>query len=574
MARVFIFTVLLLWSTALFAATPRLVVEGGTEELQKNVHAHVSLKGESCQLASWRERAVIRTAREQAERALQALGYYHARFRIRVLRSADCWHLRIDIEPGKPVRVGQVDIQLEGAAARDPAFRRLIEQSPLSRGAIARHDHYEQLKRNLARLARDRGYFDSEMEHSRLVIDTRANEARVELKLVSGPRYRFGAVETHQDVIREELMQRFVPFEPGEPFHNDALLTLRSELNASGYFSRVRIRALTERAGPDNLRVPVRVEAEPRPRYAFLMGAGFATDTGPRVRLGLENRRVNRRGHSYQLQAEASQVETGVGFNYRIPLAEPNHEYVNLSTSYMRDETDTSLSERYRVGAARISRLDSGWRLTRSVEYLREFYTITDERDRADLVMPGLSLSRTKVDDPAWPRLGWHLDGSVHGAVEDLGSTVSFGQFHGRAKGVVPFFAGRLLGRVELGTTAAENITELPVSVRFFAGGDNSVRGYEYEELGPTNEQGEVVGGRHLLTGSLEVNWPVAGQWSAAAFIDAGNAFNSFDALEVNRSVGVGMRWRSPIGAIRLDIARPLRDRNSFRLHISMGSML
>jgi translocation and assembly module TamA len=573
MARVFVL-VLLLWSAPLWAAEPRLELEGGDEALRENVRAHVSLTGESCDLALWREQAVIRAAREEADRALRALGYYQAHFRIRIRRGPDCWRLWVRIEPGEPVRIKELDIRLQGAARQDPAFERLIKRSPLTEGGVARHDHYEQLKRGLARLARERGYFDSELEHSRLMIDTRSNEARVEIALASGPRYRFGAVETQQDVIREALMQRFVPFTPGDPFNNEALLTLRSELNASGYFSRVRIRVLTERADPDNRQVPVRVEAEPRPRYSFLVGAGYATDTGPRVRLGLENHRVNRRGHSYQLEAEASQVETGVGYNYRIPLREPNHEYINLSTSYVRDQTDTSFSERYRVGAARISRLDSDWVLTRSLEFQREYYTITDERDRADLIMPGVALSRTHVDDAAWPRLGWHLDGEIRGAGRDLGSSVSFGQFHGRAKGVVPLFAGRLLGRVELGTTAADELTELPVSVRFFAGGDNSVRGYDYEELGPTNEQGDVVGGRHLLTGTVEVDWPVVGRWSAAAFLDAGNAFDSFDAYEVYRGVGVGIRWRSPVGAIRVDVARPLRDRDSFRLHISMGSML
>lgn len=573
MARLFVL-LLLLWSGALRAAEPRIVLDGGNESIRENVRAHVSLTGESCELAPWREQAVIRTTREQADRALRALGYYHADFRIRIRRGQECWQLSVLIRPGEPVRVRELDIRLKGAANDDPAFTRVIEQAPLHRGAIARHDHYEQLKRELVRLAGERGYFDSELVQSRLLIDRQANTARVELTLASGPRYRFGPLRSQQDVIREELMQRLVPFEPGEPFNNDALLKLRSELNASGYFSRVHIQALTGEADPDHLRVPVRVEAEPRPRYAFLFGVGYATDTGPRARVGLENYRVNQRGHSYRLETELSRVETGAGFNYRIPLRKPNHESINLSTSYVRDDTDTSFSERYRVGAARVSQLESGWVLTRSLALLREHYTITGERDRADLIMPSVRLSKTSVDNPAWPRLGWRLDGTIRGAGRELGSSVSFAQFHGHARGVVPFFAGRLLGRVELGATAASELVELPVSVRFFAGGDNSVRGYDYEDLGPTNEQGEVIGGRHLLTGSLELNWPVLGRWSAAAFIDVGNAFNSFDTYQVYRGVGVGVRWRSPIGALRIDIARPLRDRDSFRLHISMGSML
>jgi len=115
---------------------------------------------------------------------------------------------------------------------------------------------------------------------------------------------------------------------------------------------------------------------------------------------------------------------------------------------------------------------------------------------------------------------------------------------------------------------------DLPVSVRFFAGGDNSVRGYGYEELGPTNDEGDVVGGRHLLTGSVEYNHPVVGRWSLAAFMDAGNAFDTFNDYEVFRGVGTGVRWRSPIGPIRVDVARPVDEPGNFRLHISMGAVL
>lgn len=574
MLRTVLVVLLLLAGTAAGAASPGIEISGGGEEHRKNVRSHLSLDSESCELASWRESVIINSARTSARQAMRALGRYHAEFGLRIKHSDACWNLVLELKPGPPVRIRERDIRLRGEAAQDPAFQALLDDTPVREGAIARHDQYEQLKKGLTRLATRHGYFDSELTRARLEINTEDNTAAVRLTLDSGPRYRFGAVNARQDALRDQLMQRFIPFDEGDPFDNRKLLDLRQELNRSGYFSRVRIQARPEQAESSTRRVPVDIEAEQRPRYEFLAGVGYATDTGPRMRLGLENRRVNRRGHSYQAEVEASEINTGAGFNYRIPLSDPNREYMNLYTSYMRDETDTSFSERYRLGVGRVSELASDWILTRSLEYLREFYTITDQRDRADLIMPGVALQRTSVDDPTNPRLGWHLDGEVRGASSELGSTVSFGQFHGHARGVIPAGAGRLLGRVELGATAADELVELPVSVRFFAGGDNSVRGYGYEELGPTNDEGEVVGGRHLLTGSIEYDYPIVGRWSLAVFMDAGNAFDTFEDYEVFRGVGTGVRWRSPIGPIRVDLARPLEEPGNFRLHISMGAVL
>ncbi len=574
MLRTVVVVLLLLAGTAAGAASPDIEISGGREEHRTNIRSHLSLNSEPCEIARWRESVIINGARENATQAMRALGHYHAEFGLRIQRGDSCWKLLVDLEPGPPVRIRERDIHLQGEAARDPAFQALLDNTPVREGAIARHDHYEQLKQGLTRLATRHGYFDSELRRSRLEINTRDNTATVVLTLDSGPRYHFGRVNARQDAIRDELMQRFIPFDEGDPFDNRKLLDLRQALSRSGYFSRVRIQPRPEQVDSSESRVPVDIEAERRPRYEFLAGAGYATDTGPRMRLGLENRRVNRRGHSYQAEVEASRINTGAGFNYRIPLRDPNREYMNFYTHYRRDETDTSFSERYQVGTNRVSELTSGWILTRSLEYLREFYTISDQRDRADLIMPGVALQRTSVDDPTNPRLGWHLDGEVRGASTELGSTVSFGQFHGHARGVVPAGSGRLLGRVELGATAANELVDLPVSVRFFAGGDNSVRGYGYEELGPTNDEGDVVGGRHLLTGSVEYNHPVVGRWSLAAFMDAGNAFDTFNDYEVFRGVGTGVRWRSPIGPIRVDVARPVDEPGNFRLHISMGAVL
>ncbi|MFP5506345.1 MAG: autotransporter assembly complex protein TamA, partial [Gammaproteobacteria bacterium] len=119
-------------------------------------------------------------------------------------------------------------------------------------------------------------------------------------------------------------------------------------------------------------------------------------------------------------------------------------------------------------------------------------------------------------------------------------------------------------------TTWIDGFRELPASLRFFAGGDQSVRGYDFQELGPRDASGQVIGGKHLVFGSLEYEHRVHGNWGVAAFVDTGNAFNStHEGLETG--AGIGLRWRSPIGMVRLDLAAAVSQDNALRLHFTLG---
>ncbi|MEE4362141.1 MAG: BamA/TamA family outer membrane protein, partial [Pseudomonadales bacterium] len=152
-------------------------------------------------------------------------------------------------------------------------------------------------------------------------------------------------------------------------------------------------------------------------------------------------------------------------------------------------------------------------------------------------------------------------------------STASFLQGEVRAELALPLGKrSRALTRVELGGTLADALAGLPPSVRYFAGGDRSIRGYGLDDLGPLDDNGEVSGGRNLVVGSLELERLVYGNWSLATFVDSGGAFNDFTE-PVSTGVGVGVRWHSPFGPVRIDLAVPLDDPSrSVRLHLGVGS--
>ncbi|MCH2559185.1 MAG: autotransporter assembly complex protein TamA [Alcanivorax sp.] len=552
---------------------PELTLEGELPEgVAANVRTLVDLSRYPCRPGPGQQTLIRRQVRDDARSALQALGFYQPTLTPHWTNADDdhCFRFRLTVDPGPPTLLTGPDIRIQGEAADDPAFQRAVDDSGLREGQRLRHDRYEALKRTLQQLLINRGYAEGALTEHRLEVDRDRHRARVVLHLDSGPRYHFGQVTLAGDTqLKERLVRAYLGFAAGEPFSNERLLSAQQAYLGTGYFSAVRV----ERGEPDRTdrSIDITLHFTPRNEWALLAGAGISTDTGPRVRLGIENRRVNAAGHKARAETELSGVRQGVGAGYTIPLSDPLNEKLELRTSYVNEQTDTTDSEIFSVGADYIVKLDSGWVATPSIEYLRETYEVADQIDQAELVIPGFQLSRVKSDDPVYPRFGWRLGGKVRGAHKALSSSATFVQYDLWGKLIVPVFKGRFITRGEFGFTDVTDVTELPASLRFFAGGDASVRGFAYESLGPKNDDGDVIGGRHLLVGSVEYDYPITRNWSVAVFGDAGNAFNDFDDYEIERSAGFGVRWRSPLGPIRVDLARGVEENRDWRLHLSMG---
>lgn len=551
------------------AAEPTFSISGATTEQEANIRGFLGKPRENCNMPRARERRFLRNSRADIEKALQALGFYHADIQLTIKRLEDCWRLDISVIANDPIVIDEIDITITGDAENDAAFAALKASLPIKPGDIMRHDKYEESKQALVRLAAERGYFDSKLTQQQLSIDVGKKTAAIHLHLTSGTRYFFGATHFEQDILHDDFLQRFIRFKEGDPFDNNTLLNLRQALSGSGYFNDVRIDARAEEH--EDFYVPITITANPRPKYVYTAGIGFATDTGPRLRLGLENRRFNRSGHRYNTELELSPVRSGIGASYEVPLGDPNRERINFGTGYIREDVEDNLSERYRFRIAHLKELDSGWIATQSIDFEREYYTVASQTDTTDLIMPGYELARIRADNPIYPRNGWKLNGKVRFAAEELASSVSFIQFRGLAKWIFPTWYGRIITRIEAGVTIADSVTDLPSSVRFFAGGDSSIRGYAYQSLGPEDANGKVIGGRHFLTGTVEYDFPIAESWSLALFTDAGNAYDQWRDFNAVYGHGIGVRWRSPIGPIRFDLAHPTSGDDTVRIHVSMG---
>lgn len=556
-------------------AAGRVEIEGVRGALRDNVLAHLSLDDAPCDVPNWRLRRLRRLAEGQIREALEAYGYYNP---VIVIDSPEttngCWLTRISIVRGPPVRLRRVEASIVGEAAASAAYQRLLRANPLRTGDVLRHASYDRYKRSFGDLARQQGYFAGAFTTARLEVYAQDNVADVILEWDSGPRYRFGPVTFEQEVLREELVQRFVEFRPGDPYDGAQIETLYNALLGTGYFATVDLR--TQPGVPPEIDVPVLITLTPALRQVYTVGVGYGTDVGPKFRAGYTNRRLNERGHQFDASLNLSDVLSQVGASYRLPRDEPRVEWLSLDAGYQYKDTATSNSQIYKFGVKELHRRPREVIETRFIDVSTERFEIAGDTLREFLVIPGISWSRRipAVTSLTRPERGHNLRLRLSGTADWLGSDSEFLQADLFGKLLLPLWGGaRVLMRGEVGATAKDDFRTLPVSVRYFAGGDYSVRGYDYETLGPTDSEGNVIGGSHKLVGSVEIDQRLRGNWSAAAFIDSGNAFDSFSRLRTKTGVGAGLRWYSPLGPIRLDVAVPL-DKDApddWRLHVTLG---
>jgi translocation and assembly module TamA len=508
--------------------SPGLRIDGGTDEQQRNIRAFIPMARYPCELPALRERGILRSSEDRVRQALRALGHYRPELHTTIVRTDTCWDLVVTVDPGPVVRISEVDVRVTGEGETDPALVAVISDPRIAPGDPLRHDAHDQLRSRLMRIAADRGYLDAELAESRLLVDPDANEARISLHLETGRRYRFGEITLEQDILREDFVARLFPLQRGDPYVSSQLIQLQRNLNDSGYFETVRVRPLLDQRADGE--VPILAEVEPRKRTAYEARLGYSTDTGLRIGLALDRRYANRRGHRYEAELEVSEKRSGIALGYDIPLADPLNDNLLLFATYRTEDTGTSESERFQIGATRIQQHPSGWQSTQGLRYEYEDFTVGEVSDITRLLIPSYGINRTKTDDLLYPRNGYRVDLLAQGASENLASSITFLQGRANAKFITGLGTGRLILRGDAGATGGAAVEELPSSLRFFAGGDTSVRGFGFQQLGPTDDAGNVIGGRNLLVGSVEYDHPIGeGNWGAAVFLDAGNAFNDFD---------------------------------------------
>lgn len=547
------------------------VILSGLDDVQEaNVRALLPLESVSCSAARWRVERLFRDADKSVNRALEALGYYETTIEKSLDWSESCWQANFAVQIGEPVRLRTVDVQIAGEGRQDPTFLARTEVNRPASGDVLHHGRYENYKKTVINAAIARGYFEAAFPRSQISVDRETKTADMHLVLDSGPRYHVGQIRFSDGILRDTLLAGYTDIEAGDPYDSNDVTELYEVLSGSGYFSSVSIS--TEPLDADANSVPLIVTLTPGIRRSYSVGAGFATDTGPQARLGYANKRRNDKGHQYEIDMFWSDVDSKLTAAYRLPWSDPRHDWFSFLAGIQHEDTETSENDTSKIGIARTHNVSENWLLTQYVDLEFEKFKVGDQDTSSRLLILGLNWEYAIGRELSRVQNGHRWNFDIRGASDVLVSDTTFMQFRAKTKLIHSFGdKTRLLARANLGITAKDSLTELPASVRFFAGGDRSVRGYAYESLGPVDENGLVIGGSNLLDGSLELDYSMFSQWSVAAFVDTGSAFEGTD-MEFSTGVGVGIRWYSPIGPIRLDFAHPLDDPDqNLRVHIGLG---
>ncbi len=607
-------------------------IRGLDDELEKNVRASLSLNGAiGSELTARRLGYMLRAAGDETREALEPFGYYSPRIVVerqrdgtsrivldtaadpqdeaesiaavtREVRATDTGgaaagadttrgpvSVVITIEPGEPVRVRRADIAILGDGNDDRYLEEELDDFLPREGSIFHHPTYESSKTRISRRLAERGYFDAGFSARRVAVTRAEQAADIELVWTSGPRYDMGATRFLQEpeaVVRSDLLERLVYWNEGDYYHQGRLDRLRTSLARLDYFSRIDIQPRVEEAVDGQ--VPVEVTLTPAKRDVYTAGLSYGTDSGPGVRLGAERRYVNDRGHKALAQLDYARKRKTLTLQYRIPAFLWLDGWYTASLQAADEQTDYIDTRRVEFVASRSGQYSRHLNLVASLHALRERWAYEYENDNdpgtpplyryATFTYPSLRATYVDLDDTLFPRSGYSGSLMLRGGVEGAGSEASFAQVHARAHWYLGFGElDRLILRGELGRTSTSALVDMPPSLRFYAGGDGSIRGYEWREVGPrvvdADDDSFALGARHVFTASAEYEHYFGGAWGMAAFVDTGSAYDS--SAEVRTGVGVGLRWRSPVGPLRLDIARGLDDPDSpFTLHLNIGADL
>lgn len=564
-------------------------ITGLDKALQENVRAHLGIaqlvqqSGLIPFMPAKQDKPVmditetnVRRLHRQAPRdindALQPFGYYEPVIDAKLSRNGDVWKAVYAIDTGPVTRIDKLDIQISGAGRNEESILAPLQASKLKPGEPLLHSDYETTKQALLQAALAAGYLDARYQSAELRILEAQRLAQIQLLLDTGPRYYFGAISIEQDILDPDFVQQYVNIRQGEPFSTDALLKLQLALSDSGYFNRVEVDP--QRTATTDFQVPVVITTKPAKPRRYAIGLGYGTDTGPRLSLASEFRRINRRGHSILADIRLSDILQSVGAQYRVPIGNLVSDKLIFSTRFDSETfADGGSSDRYTLG---VSRNEEWGPLQRRLyfNYQHEDFSLGDDDGKVDFFIPGITLSQLRTDDVLFPRRGYSWSTDLRGSPGVISST-SYARIDVSGKLVYPLSErSRLLLRSRLGAMSVQDFEKLPTSERFFAGGDQSVRGYDYQTLAPKDASGDVIGGQYLAVGSIELDYLLYGNFGAAVFVDSGNAADDF-LPSLKTGAGIGFRWRSPVGMLRIDVAHPFDDSNDgYRLHISIGPTL
>lgn len=540
-------------------------IDGISGELEKNVELYLKqLEGEKA------TSTLLSHAKKQVASSLKALGYYKPDIKLNYIPQSQ--ELVAIIERGPVTRIADIRITVNGDGNADPQLMAVVSSIKLKRGDILNHSHYDAARKKIESQLLELGYFDVKWKTHQLAVSLKLNSAEVILTLDTGVRYQFGALILGQKTPAEKYIRSLAEFKQGAPYQATTISEYNLSLSTTPYFNSVRVYA--DIANRSNKQVPINVDVLHKPANSFEVGGGFDTDLGPKVRFKWSKPWITENGHYLESNLNIAEKQQDISLGYTVPVDNPNDDLWRYSAGYkLEDEiTDDIYSEIFTAQLQRQWLTSSDWIRTAFIRRDYETYRLGDDEQSSKMLMPGISYAKKSTKGGTTPYWGEQWLISAEFGLDDVFSTTNIIRVQFQNAWLRTYLDKHLLFlKANVGAMFVDDINNVPLSLRFYAGGDQSVRGFAYESISPEDEEGRLIGGKYLLSGTVEYNYQFAQSWRLALFVDSGTATNDFsDRVEIG--AGFGFRYLTPVGPVRIDHAWGLtKESKSTRLSITIG---
>lgn len=516
-------------------------------------------------------------ASKTIDEALRAVGYFNSKIDYQFVPQPNAKQdlLIANVALDEPVKIAEIQVQLLGDAEKDENFLALQKQVP-KLGTVLNQGVYDDYKAELEKVALAKGFFDYQFLTHRLAILPSAHEAYWQLAFDSGKRYRYGNIRFQGSQIREDYLRNILAIQSGDPYLINDLSELSTDLSASNWFKSVLVQPNIDK---QSKKVDLDVLVQPRLKNSYEIGIGYGTDVGPRLQFGWNKPWINSRGQSFSSNFYISDPKKTIEATYKIPLLkQPLNYYYEIATGYEEEKKNDTDTSGLTLAILRYWNRETGWQNSFGVRARYDNFTQANVSNRTLLIYPTAGFNRTRVRGGLFPYWGDSQKITLNWGNKAVGSDVDFYSAIASTSWIRTYAENhRFLTRAEIGYLSTNQFDKIPPALRFFAGGDRSIRGYGYHKISPKDKNGELTGANRLFTASIEYQYQVKPKWWGAIFYDTGFASDRFAFNDLRKGAGIGVRWNSPIGAVKFDIAAPINDKDdskNIQFYIGIGAEL
>lgn len=525
---------------------------------------------------------MVETVGDQVRQFASTEGWFDPTTTATVQGEGDHRVVKIVVDPGARTLIRRVDVDVNGPAAKQSPEQvaEIRKKWGLPVGNPFRQADWDKAKEDALVQLQSKSYYGAKLASSQARVEPDDQAADLSARYDSGPAYVLGPLEIEGTRrYPEQIIRNVNPLNEGEPYRVERLLEFQRAIQNQPYFSNVQVdleeppaaTSADAAANQQTVTAPVRVKVREYPTHRLSSGVGYTTDTGAQVEGRYSYYNLFNRAWVFDSQARIEQKRQYAFMETAMPP--DSRTYRNsLYGSYERtiDVESTDLTS-WRAGLKR-SRSREKYDTTVSLDfYYDNLVPYGQPAQISKALVPAFAWTRRDVDNPVFPRRGNVINTQVGVAAKGVLSDATFMRLYGRIRQYIPVGNRDLfIARLELGANLTSNDPALiPASLRFRAGGTDSIRGYSYQSIGTPNGA-SVLPARYLGTGSVEYQYWFKPDWGAAVFWDVGTATNNLNGITLYNGVGVGARWRSPVGPVQLDIGYGVQQKQ-FRPHISLG---